>query len=75
MKLAIFLKSSRHFKFLFSFPCINKSFWVNNLKAKTAMSVKTSVFVICVEAIICVLLYSLHDFTSKPIFVDSFVIQ
>ena len=37
--------------------------WLNNLKTKTAMNAKISVFVICVEAIIYLLLYNLHDCT------------
>ena len=56
MKIAIFL-------FLLSFLFINKTLLLNNLKARTAMNAKVSVFVICVEARIYLLLYNLHDFT------------
>ena len=35
------------------------------LKTRTAMNAKISVFVICVEAIIYLLLYNLHDCTFK----------
>ena len=35
----------------------------NNLKTRTAMNEKISVFAICVEAIIYLLLYNLHDCT------------
>ena len=61
VKLAIFLKSSLHFN---SFYClfINKNLRLNNLKTRTAMNAKISVFVISVEAIIYLLLYNLHDF-------------
>ena len=56
-----------------SFYClifINKSLWLNNLKTRTAMNAKMSVFVMfvsvslfVVEAIIYFLLYNLHDCT------------
>ena len=36
---------------------------LNNLKNRTAMNVKTSVFVIFVDAFIYLLLYNLHDCT------------
>ena len=49
-----------------SFLFINKPLRLNNLKTKTAMNAKISVFVVCVEAIIYLLLYSLHDCTFKP---------
>ena len=52
-------------QFLLSFMFINKTLWLNNLKARTAMNVKISVFVISVEAIIYLLLYNLHDCTFK----------
>ena len=39
----------------------------NNLKTRTAMNAKISVFVFCIEAIIYLLLYNLHDCTFKNI--------
>ena len=36
---------------------------LDNLKTRTAMNAKISVFVICVEAIVYLLLYNLHDCT------------
>ena len=38
---------------------------LNNLKTRTAMNAKISVFVYCVEAIIYLLLYNLHDCTFE----------
>ena len=35
--------------------------WLNNLKTKTAMNANFPLLVICVEAIIYLLLYNLHD--------------
>ena len=64
MKFAIFLKSSLLFKqFLLSFLFINKTLQLNNLKTRTAMNGKISVFVICVKVIIYLLIYHLHDCT------------
>ena len=60
-KLTIFLESSLPFNSLSSFPFKNKTLWLNNLKTRTDMNVIISVFVICVEAIINLLLYNLHD--------------
>ena len=37
----------------------------NNLKTRTAMNAKISVFVICFKAMIYLLLYDLHDYTIK----------
>ena len=48
-----------------SFLFINKTLRLNNLKTRTAMNAKISVFVVCVEAIIYLLLYNLHDCTFK----------
>ena len=53
---------------------------LNNLKTRTVMNAKTSVFVICVEAIIY-MLYNLHDRTFNNLvkiyphlcFLDNFV--
>ena len=44
---------------------INKTLRPDNLKTGTVMNAKISVFVICVEAIIHLLLYNLHDCTFK----------
>ena len=46
-----------------SFLFIKKFLYLNNLKTRTDMSARISVFVICVEAIIYLLLYNLHDCT------------
>ena len=46
-----------------SFLFINKTLRLNNLKTRTAMTEKFSVFAICVETIIYLLLYDLPDFT------------
>ena len=56
-KVAYFLTVSIVFSF------INKTLRLNNLKTGRAMNVTISVFVICIEAIICWLLYNLHDCT------------
>ena len=50
-----------------SFPFINKTFQLNNLKTRTVMNAKISVFVICVEAIVYLLLYNFHDCTFDEI--------
>ena len=50
-------------QFLLSFLFINKYLQLNNLKTRIAMNAKTSVFVICVETIIYLLLYNLYDCT------------
>ena len=50
-----------YLQFLLSFLFINKNLRLNNLKTKTAIDAKILVFVICVEAIIYLLLYNLHD--------------
>ena len=50
-----------------SFLFINKTLRLNNLKTRTTLNVKISVFVICVEAIIHLLLYNLHDCTFKQL--------
>ena len=46
-----------------SFLFIKKALRLNNLKTRTAMNVKILVFVTCVEAIIYLLLWNLHDCT------------
>ena len=45
------------------FLFINKTLRLNNLKTKTVVNSEISVFVSCVEAIIYLLLYNLHDST------------
>ena len=46
-----------------SFLFINKTLPLNNLKTRTAMNANISVFFICVEATIYLLLHDLHDWT------------
>ena len=43
----------------------NKNLRLNNSKTKTAMNIKISIFAICVEAIIYLLLHNFHDGTFK----------
>ena len=50
-----------------SFLFINKTLRLNNLKIRTIMNAKISVFVICVEAIMYLLLYNLQDYTFKHV--------
>ena len=45
------------------FYVYKQNLWLDNLKTRTSMNAKASVFVICVEAIIYLLLYNVHDFT------------
>ena len=69
MKFAIFLKSSLLFNnFLSSFLFVNKTLRLNNLKTSAAINAKISVFVVCVEATIYLILYSLLDCTFNSIF-------
>ena len=46
-----------------SFLLINKTSRLNNLKTRAARDMRVSVFVICVEAIVYLLSYNLHDCT------------
>ena len=62
-------------QFLLSFFIINKSLQLNNLKIRAAMNAKTSDFVICIEAIIYLLLYNLHDCTFKNIYMRTFALK
>ena len=48
-----------------SFLIINETSRFSNVKTRTAMNAKISVFVIYVETIIHLLLYNLHDCTFK----------
>ena len=59
MKFAIFLKSSLLLKrfYLLSFQFINKTLRLHNLNTRVAINAKISVFVICAEAIIYLLIY------------------
>ena len=61
-----FLKKQSHFsQFLLCFLFINKTLRLNNLKTRTDMNAKISVFIICVGTIINFLLYDLDDCTLK----------
>ena len=64
MKFVIFLKSSLHF---------NKNFTAQQLKTRTAINAKTSVFLTCVEAILYLLSHNLHDCTL--VLSDKFLIN
>ena len=44
---------------------INKTLRFNNLKTRAAMNAKTSLFICCVEPIIYLLLFNLHDCTFR----------
>ena len=48
-----------------SFLFISKTLGLDNLKTRTVMNAKISMFVICVEAMIYSLLYNFHDCTFK----------
>ena len=61
--------------FLLYFLFINKTLRLNNLKPRTAMDAKISVFVVGVEAIIYLLLYNLHDCTFKILATELFKIN
>ena len=64
VKFAIFLKSSLVFKsFYCLFLFINKTLLLNNLKTRAVMNAKISAVVVCVEVIIHLLLYNLHERT------------
>ena len=47
-------------QFLLSFLFINKTLWLNNIKTRTVVNGKISVFVIRIEPIIYLLSYNLH---------------
>ena len=64
MKFTIFLKRIVLFSsFYCLFLYINKTLRLNNFKTRTATNAKISVFVICVNVIIYLLSYNLHDCT------------
>ena len=66
VKFSIILKSSELFNSSFCiFLFTNKSLKHNNIKTRTAMSARISVFVICIEAIIYFLLCKFHHCTFK----------
>ena len=68
LKFAIFLKCALLFNsFHCLFPFVKKTLRLNNFKTRTDMNAKTSVFVICIEAIIHLLLYNWHDCTFKVV--------
>ena len=50
MKFAIFFRVGYFLTVLFSSQFTNKTLPLNNLKTRTAMNAKISVFVICIEA-------------------------
>ena len=50
-------------QFLLSFLFIKKTLWLKNLKPRTAKNAKISVFLVCVEAIVYLLLYNLDGCT------------
>ena len=55
-------KSSLLFNSFYCFPVYKQNFTgLSNLKTRSAMNTKISVFAICVEAITYLLLYTLHD--------------
>ena len=58
MKFAIFKK-------LVYFLTVSIVLWLNMLKTKTAINTKISMFAICVELNIYLLLYNSHDHTFK----------
>ena len=62
MKFAIFLKKVAYFLTISIVFSVYKTLRLNNLKTRTAMNAKISLFAICVEAIIY-LLYNLYDCT------------
>ena len=58
-----------------SFLFINNTLRLNNIKNRKAMNAKISVFVICVEATIYLLLYNLHDCTFNSSFFPSIMLS
>ena len=56
VKFAIFLKSSPLFIIFHCLLFINKTLLLNKLKTRSAMNAEISVFVICVEAIVYLVL-------------------
>ena len=61
MKFVSFVKSSLLLTIFVFFLFVNKTLRLNNLKTRTAMNAKISVFVICAEVIIYLLLHHLDD--------------
>ena len=59
LKFAIFIKSSLLFNVFYCLFCLQTQLY------GSVMNAKTSVFVICVEVIIYLLLHNLHRFTFK----------
>ena len=50
-----------------SFRFINKTLGVNNLKTRKGINAKISVFLVCVEAVIYLLLHNLHSRTFNSV--------
>ena len=67
-KSAISFKRSQRFNKFFYCLFLNKILRLNNLKTRTGMNAKISVFVICVGAIIYSWLYNLHHCTFRYFF-------
>ena len=55
------------------FLFISKTLRLKNLKTRTAINAEISVFVICVDAIIHLLLYNLHEFTFKRLVYEPYL--
>ena len=56
-----------------SFLFVNKTLRLNIFKIRAAINLEISVFVICAEAIIYLLLFNLHDFTFKNRFLRNYL--
>ena len=65
LNLLLSKKVAYCWQFLLSFLVINKTLRFNNLKTRTVMNEKISVFVICVQVIIYLLLYNFCNCTFK----------
>ena len=66
MKFATFLKKVTYFLTAsIVFSAYKQTLRLNKFKTITTMNTNFSVFVICVDAIICLLIYNLHDCTFK----------
>ena len=65
VKFAIFKKVAYFLTISIVFPVYKQNFTTQYLKTRTAMNAKTSVFGICVEGIVHLLLSNLHNCTFK----------
>ena len=67
MKFAVSLESSLLFNIFniltIAFSVYKQTLRLNNVKTRANMNAKFLAFDICVEAILCMLLYNLHDCT------------